>query len=119
MAKTVKKYETEIRKAVQATGRYTEADETLIRDAALVRLFIDQAIEEVEALEGFMQVFEKTKARQIAPEINNLRGLMSDYRKYCNELGLSPSAREKMDIKVSEKKASSLRSLRPPKAANE
>jgi hypothetical protein len=50
MAKTVKKYETEIRKAVQATGRYTEADETLIRDAALVRLFIDRAIEEVEAL---------------------------------------------------------------------
>lgn len=117
METNAKKYIKKIREAVKETGRYNPADEMIIEHAALTLAHIDQAKKDVEK-QGMIQVF-KTEARQIAPEINNLRGLMADFRKYCDDLGLSPAARNRLDIQIKEKKTSSLRSLRPAKVVNE
>lgn len=117
MKTDVKKYIEQIRAAVKETGRYIPADEFIIEHAALTLAHIEQAKKQVDRM-GMIQVF-KTDARQIAPEINNLRGLMSDFRKYCDDLGLSPAARNRLDIQIKEKKVSSLHSLRPAKVVNE
>ena len=117
MKTDAKKYIEQIRAAVKETGRYNLADEMIIEHAALTLAHIEQAKKQVDRM-GMIQVF-KTEARQIAPEINNLRGLMADFRKYCDDLGLSPAARNRLDIQIKEKKTSSLRSLRPAKVVNE
>lgn len=117
MKTDAKKYIEQIRAAVKETGRYIPADEFIIEHAALTLAHIEQAKKQVDRM-GMIQVF-KTDARQIAPEINNLRGLMADFRKYCDDLGLSPAARNRLDIQIKEKKTSSLRSLRPAKVVNE
>lgn len=108
-----KKHAKAIREAVQHTGHYTEADEIVINQAALILTMIDQAQKEVTQ---FIQVFP-TGAEQISPQVNNLRGLIADFQKIAMQLGLTPAARRKLGIEPvrTEKPKSSLMALRKAK----
>lgn len=109
-----------IKQACHETGKYSAADDLIIEHAALILMYIDQARQQV-VTEGLVQTF-KTGAKNISPEINNLRGLLKDFRDYCDDLGLSPAARKRLEIQLEEKpKYSAILTLLngPNKAANE
>lgn len=114
MEAEIKAHYDKILESVKRTGRYNEADNVLIEHAALTLSLIEKANKELKK-SGMIQTF-KTGAKQIAPEINNLRGLLADFRKYCDDLGLSPAARKSLDIQiVEEKKVSRIMQLRKAK----
>jgi P27 family predicted phage terminase small subunit len=94
MTATEKKYFNQIKTAMQEAGIYSAPNDTLIEHAALTLVMIDAAKQAVKK-QGQIQKF-KTGARQISPEVNNLRGLLSDFRKYAETLGLSPATLQKL-----------------------
>jgi len=94
-----------IRELCRKTGKYSEADEVIIEHAALTLLYIDKARVEVQAA-GLVQEF-KTGAKNTSPELGNLRGLLKDFREYCDDLGLSPKARKRLDIALEDGKPQS------------
>ena len=103
-----------LRAAVQATGRYTEADELIISHAAHTLDLIDQAKADLEATQLIQRFSNGTSAP--TPELSNLRGLLKDFRAYCDDLGLSPVARHRLGIKAKKVQAEgSVLSLRPPR----
>ena len=99
MQTTNKKYVKSVKAAVESTGLYTSADDIVIEQAALLLTMIDKAREEVE---NYIQVFP-TGAEQIAPQVNNLRGLVSDFQKVAMQLGLTPASRKKLQIEPAKK----------------
>lgn len=104
MTKNQKKHFTNLKKLVDATGQYLPAvDDIGLEHAAILLDMIDTAKEQVAE---HIQVFP-TGARQIAPEVNNLRGLLADFSKMADKLGLSPAARKKMGVEVKKEKPKS------------
>jgi phage terminase small subunit len=88
------KHKTKLIKSLQAQGIYNVVDDSIHEHAALCLALIEEA----ESIAGeHMQVFP-TGATQIAPEINNLRGLLKDWIAYADVLGLSPRARKRLEI---------------------
>lgn len=81
-------------------GIYAPVHNTLIEHAAVTLAMIDTAKKQVKQV-GQIQKF-KTGARQISPEINNLRGLLADFRKYADQLGMSPGSLQKLGGKQDE-----------------
>lgn len=115
--KAVDAHLTNLVRTLQQLGIYSEIDATLHQQAALTLALIDEA----EAIaRDHMQVFP-TGATQIAPEINNLRGLMKDWERFVDHFGLSPAARKKLgiELKTNEKPKSSLMAIRAKKAMGE
>jgi hypothetical protein len=115
MKKEIKKHFDRIKQVMEQAGTYAFTDDIVIEHAAETLALIDTARTLVK---DQMQVFP-TGAVQIAPQVNNLRGLLADFRKYADDLGLSPAARKKLDIKIKPQKQSALSALRPQaKAVN-
>jgi len=110
MTANQKKHFAKIKKLVSVTGQYLPAvDDVVIEHAALLLDMIDIARDQVGEQ---IQVFP-TGARQIAPEVANLRGLIADFQKVATQLGLTPAARKKMGVEIkSEKPKSALMALR-------
>jgi len=91
--KAMESHKKRITAAVVETGHYLPSDDLLIEHAALTLTLIDQARKDVKHIQVF-----PTVATQIAPEMNNLRGLLKDFIGYTKELGLSPAARKALKI---------------------
>lgn len=83
-------------------GVYAKFDDDIIMHAAKTLVLIAEA-ENLLTESGQIQSF-KTGARQIAPEMANLRGLKTDFLKYVSALGLSPAARAKLKVEKKEEK---------------
>lgn len=94
MTRKERKYYNRIKKGMVAAGIYTDINDSVIEHAAITLSLVDDAKAAVEK-SGQIQTF-KTGAKQIAPEVNNLRGLMSDFLKYADKLGLTPGALQKL-----------------------
>lgn len=93
-----KRYYTTIKKQMEEAGIYSPAADTVIKHAAITLVLIDEAKVLLE-VEGQIQSF-KTGARQISPELYNLRSLLSDFRKYAETLGLTPASLQKLGGKL-------------------
>jgi len=94
MTRKERKYYNRIKKGMVDAGIYTDINDSVIEHAAVTLSLVDDAKAAVEK-SGQIQTF-KTGAKQIAPEVNNLRGLMSDFLKYADKLGLTPGALQKL-----------------------
>lgn len=110
MTATEKKYFNRIKEAMQSAKIYSDVNDIVIEHAAVTLAMIDTAKKAVKT-KGQIQNF-KTGARQISPEVNNLRGLMSDFRKYADTLGLTPSALQKLGGKEEEEEAPKMSIMR-------
>ena len=110
MTTNQKKHYNRVKKLVEVTGQYLPGvDDIAVEHAAILLDMIEVARAQVAE---HMQVFP-SGARQIAPEVNNLRGLLADFQKAASQLGLSPAARKKMGVEVkAEKPKSALMALR-------
>ena len=102
MTRTERKYYNIIKKAMTEAGVYNPATDVVIEHAAVTLSMIDDAKKAVNE-SGQIQTF-KTGAKQIAPEVNNLRGLLSDFLKYADKLGLTPGAMQKLGGGIEEEK---------------
>ena len=89
-----RKYFKDIKKQMEEAGIYSPVTDTVIEHAAVTLVLIDTA-KGLLKTKGQIQSF-KTGARQISPEVNNLRGLLSDFRKYAETLGLTPASLQKL-----------------------
>lgn len=114
MQTTNKKHIKAIRAAVESIGHYNPADDIVIEQAALLLTMIDKARAEVQ---NYIQVFP-SGAEQIAPQVNNLRGLISDFQGFADKLGLTPAARKKLGVEPAKKEnaKSSLMAMRNAKS---
>jgi len=112
MTSNQKKHFNKLKKLIEETGQYMPADDIAISHAAKILDMIDTAEKE---LDEHIQVFS-SGARQIAPEVNNLRGLMADFQKCATQLGLTPAARRKMGVEKKKQVKSSILELRKKQA---
>lgn len=110
-AAATEKYFGELKATLERAGLYTYADETVVRHAAKTLALIEEA-EVLLEQHGHLQFFQ-TGAIQIHPAINNYRGLLSDFRRYADDLGLSPGARRKLNVTIKKEVKSALAALRP------
>lgn len=109
MTPNQKKHYNKLRKLVETTGQYLpQVDDMIIEHGALILDMIDDAKKE---LGEHIQVFS-TGARQISPEVNNLRGLLQDFQKVANQLGLTPASRKKLGVEKKKEVKSSVLELR-------
>ena len=107
--KRAKKHAVKIKKLMTDAGTYSIADDAAIESAGLLLALIDEAKELVKT---HIQHYTKSGATAISPEINNLRGLLQDYRKFADDLGLTPKSRKKLDVQKKKEVASSVLALR-------
>jgi phage terminase small subunit len=107
--KAAKKHSEKIKGLMTDAGTYSFADDAAIESAGLLLALIDEAKELVKT---HIQFYAKSGATAISPEINNLRGLMQDYRKFADDLGLTPKSRKKLDIQKKKEVKSSVLELR-------
>ena len=107
--KRAKKHANKIKKLMIDAGSYSEADDSAIESAGLLLALIDEAKDLVKT---HIQHYTKSGATAISPEINNLRGLLQDYRKFADDLGLTPKSRKKLDVKKKKEVTSSVLALR-------
>jgi phage terminase small subunit len=80
----------------------------MIEQAALILTMLDQAKKE---LEKYVQIYP-TGATNISPELNNVRGLIGDFNKIANQLGLTPASRKRLGIEKKKEVKSSILELR-------
>ena len=95
---TEKVYQKKIKDITVEQGTYTPADDFIIEQAAAVLAQIDIARKELNKA-GHIQEFS-TGAKQIAPELNSWRGLLNDFQRYADLLGLSPKSRARMGVET-------------------
>ena len=107
--KRAKKHAAKIKKLMIDAGSYSEADDSAIESAGLLLALIDEAKDLVKT---HIQHYTKSGATAISPEINNLRGLLQDYRKFADDLGLTPKSRKKLDVQKKKEVTSSVLALR-------
>jgi phage terminase small subunit len=74
----------------------------------LILTMLDQAKKE---LEKYVQIYP-TGATNISPELNNVRGLIGDFNKIANQLGLTPASRKRLGIEKKKEVKSSILELR-------
>ena len=103
MTATEKKFFNQIKEAMTEAGIYAPIHDVLIGHAALTLAQIETAKKLVKQ-SGQIQKF-KTGARQISPEATNLRHLLSDFRKYADQLGMSPGSLQKLGGKEEKEEA--------------
>jgi phage terminase small subunit len=112
MQKIDKKHIAAIRKAMEDNGLYQKSDVKIIEQGALLLTMLDRAKEE---LEQYVQVFP-TGATNVSPEMGNVRGLISDFNKIANQLGLTPYSRKKLGVERKKETKSSILELRKKQA---
>jgi phage terminase small subunit len=103
-----KKHILDIKKAMQDANLYEKSDDKIIEQAALLLTMLDRAKEE---LANYVQVFP-TGATNVSPEMNNVRGLISDFNKLANQLGLTPYSRKKLGVEKKKEVKASILELR-------
>jgi P27 family predicted phage terminase small subunit len=108
MQKVNKKHIDSIRKSMEEIGTYNQVDDKMIEQAALILTMLDQAKKE---LEKYVQIYP-TGATNISPELNNVRGLIGDFNKIANQLGLTPASRKRLGIEKKKEVKSSILELR-------